>query len=95
MKFNQDLTVVHDDSNNFSEELLVSCNGISIHQKHLQLLTIEVYKSLLNLTSEFVWPSVKTNVDAYNLRNGNICILHPTRSSHYDINSVQFRISLL
>ena len=58
-------------------------------------LAIEVYKSLVNLNSEFMWPFFKNKFIPYNLRNGNICILPPARSSHYGKNSVQFRGSLL
>ena len=43
------LRVVHDDYNSTYEELLASHNDISIHQKHLNYLAIEVYKSLANL----------------------------------------------
>ena len=56
---------------------------------------IEVYKSLTNLNPEFMWPFFKNKSIRYNLKYGNICILSPARSSHYGINSVQFRGSLL
>ena len=42
-----------------------------------------------------MWPSFKKNPIPYNLRNGDICILPPTRSSRCSINLVQFRGSLL
>ena len=80
--------MVYDDYNSTYEELLASHNDISIHQKHLKHLAIEVYKSLTNLNPE-------NKYLPYNLRNGNICILPPARSSHYGINSAQFRGSLL
>ena len=51
--------------------------------------------SLTNLNPEFMWPFLKNNSITYNSRKGNICILPPTRSSHYGINSIQFRDSLL
>ena len=89
------LRVVYDDYNSTYEELLASHNDISIHQKHLKHLAIEVYKSLRNLNPEFMWPFFKNKFIPYSLRNGNICILPPARSSHYGINSVQFRGSLL
>ena len=89
------LRVVYDDYSSTYEELLASHNDISIHQKHLKHLAIEVYKSLTNLNPEFMWPFFKNKSIPYNLRNGNICILPPARSSHYGINSVQFWGSLL
>ena len=89
------LRVVYDDYSSTYEVPLASHNDISIHQKHLKRLAIEVYKSLANLNPEFMWRFLKNKSIPYNLRNGNICILLPARSSHYGINSVQFRGSLL
>ena len=77
------LRVVYDDYSSTYEELLASHNDISIHQKHLKHLAVEVYKPLVNMNPEFIWPFFKTNSVPYNLRNGNICILPPARSSHY------------
>ena len=89
------LRVIYDDQSSTYEELLASHNDISIHQKYLKHLAIKVYKSLTNSNPEFMWPFFKNKSIPYNLRNGNICILHPSRSSHYRINSLQFRGSLL
>ena len=85
------LRVVYDDYNSTYEELLASHNDLSIHQKHLKHIAIEVYKSLTNLNPEFIWPFFKNKVILYNLRNGNICILPLVRSSHYGINSKKNR----
>ena len=82
--------MVYDDCSSTYEELLASHSGISIHKKHLKNVAIEVYKSLMNLNPEFMWPFFKSKSIPYNLRNGNICILPPAQSSHYGINSVQF-----
>ena len=87
--------MVWDDYNSTYEELLASHNDISIHQKHLKHLAIEVYKSLANLNPDILWPFFKNKSISYSLRNGNICILPPAGSSHYRINSVQFRGTLL
>ena len=89
------LRVVYNDYNSTYEELLTSHNDISIHQKHLKHLSIEDYKSLVNLNPEFMSPFFKNISIPYNLRNGNICILPPARLFHYGINSVQFRGSLI
>ena len=80
--------VVYDDYSSTYEELLASHNDISIHQKRLKHLAIEVYKSLANMNLELMWPFFKNKSIPYILRNGNICILPPARSSHYGINSV-------
>ena len=88
--YRRTLRVVYDDYNGTYEEFRASHNEISIRQKHLKHLAIEVYKSLTNLNPEFMWPFFKKKSIPYNLRNGNICILPPARSSHCGINSVQF-----
>ena len=89
------LRVLYDDYKSTYEELLASHKDISIHQKHLKHLAIEVCKSLTNLNLEFMWSFFKNKSIPYSFRNGNICILPPAQSSHYGINSVQFRGSLL
>ena len=86
--------VVYDDHNSTYEQFLGSHNDISIHQKHLKHLAIEVYKSLMNLNPKFMWCFFKNKPIRYSLRNGNICIL-PSRSRHYGLISVQFRGRLL
>ena len=78
--------MVYDDYKSTNEELLASHNGFSIYQKHLKRSSIEIYKSLMNLNPEFIWPSFKNKSIPYSLRNKNICILPPQRSSHYGIN---------
>ena len=67
--------MVYDDNSSTYEELLNSHNDISIHQKHLKHLAIEVYKSLTNLNPEFMWPLFKNKSIPYNLRNRSNCIL--------------------
>ena len=86
------LRVVYDYNSTY-EELLASHNDISIHQKHLKHLAIEVYKSLKNLNPEFMWPFFKNKYIPYNLRNGNICILPPARSSHCGITQYNFEVA--
>ena len=50
------LRVVYDDFNSTFEEFLASHNDISIHQKYLKHLAFQIYKSLMNLNREFMWP---------------------------------------
>ena len=89
------LHVVYDDYNSIYEELLDIHNDISIHQEHLKHLAIEVCKSLTNLNPEFMQTFFKNKFVNYNFRNENVCIFAPARPSHYGINSVLFRGSLL
>ena len=61
------LHVVYDDYNSTYEELFASYIGISIYQKHLKNLAIEVCKSLTNLNPDFMWLFFKNRSIAYNL----------------------------
>ena len=84
--------------NNYDESyhnLLNFSNDVSIHQRHLRFLAIEVYKSLMNINPEFMWEFFNKNPLQYNLRKGDIVYLPPARSSCYGINSLAFRGSLL
>ena len=47
--------IVHNVHDKSYEKLLVVSNDISLHQKHLCLLAIEVYKSLLKTNPDFMW----------------------------------------
>ena len=70
-------------------------SDVSVYQKHLWLLAIEVYKSLRNINPEFKWEFFNKNPVQHNLRKGDIVYLPPVRSSCYGINSLAFRGSLL
>ena len=37
------------------QDLLNFSNDVSIHQRHLPFLAIEVFKSLMNINPEFMW----------------------------------------
>ena len=47
-------------------------NEVSIHQKRLRQLTTEIYKSLTDLSPEFIKPFFTVKELRYNLRNGRI-----------------------
>ena len=70
-------------------------NDVSIYQRHLRFLAIEVYKSLTNINLEFMWEFFNKNPVQYNLRKGDIVYLPPARSSRYGINSLAFLEGLL
>ena len=65
--YRKTLHLVYDDYNSTYGELLASHNGISIHQKYLKHLAVEVCKSLMNLSLEFLGQSNKTNTFSYSL----------------------------
>ena len=77
------------------ENLLNRSDDISIHQKHLQYLAIEVYKSLPKLNSGFMWNFFEKNHAPYNLRQGDLLFLLPAKSFCHVVNSLGCRGSLL
>ena len=70
-------------------------NYIFIHQKHLRLLAIEVYKLLMNINPDFMRDFFNKNPLQYNLRKGDINYIPPARFSCYGINFLAFRENLL
>ena len=80
---------------NHNENLLNRSDDISIHQKHLRYLAIEVYKSLTKLNPGFMWNFFERDYIPYNLRRGDLLILPPAKSTRYDVNFLAFRMSLL
>ena len=73
------------------EDLLLHSNEVSIHQKHLRQLATEIYKSLTDLSPEFIKPFFTVKELSCNLRNGHILNLPTARSTYYGTNSILFR----
>ena len=79
--------IVYNNYDKSYHDLFKFSNDVSIHQKHLPFLAIEVYKSLMNINPEFMWEFFNKNRVQYNLQKGDIVYLPPARSSCYRINS--------
>ena len=62
------LQIVYDVYDESYENLFNRSDDISIHQKLLQYLTIEVYKSLTKLSPGIIWNFFKRNYIPHNLR---------------------------
>ena len=73
-------------SNESLEDLFLHSNEVSIHEKPLRQLTTEIYKSLTELSSEFIKRFFAVKELPYNLRNG-----HMARTTYYGTNSILFR----
>ena len=83
------LQVVYDDFNKSYDELLELNNDLSIHQRHLRYLAIEVFKSIMHLNPQFMWSYFEEKPMPYNLRDGSKLVLPKTKSSRFGINSLQ------
>ena len=70
---------------------MLHSNEVSIHQNQIRQLTTEIYKSLTDLSSEFIKPFFTVKELPYNLRNGHILNLPSARTIYYGPNSILFR----
>ena len=75
------------------EELLVV--SISVHQKYLRILAIEVYKSLMKTNLHFIWDFYTIKAVPDDLRTGEKLNLPKVNTTRYGLNSLIFRGSLL
>ena len=77
------------------DELLVENEEKSIHVRNLQMLMIEVYKSLNHQNPSFLWELFARKEINYNLRIKNILAIFKTLTRSFGINSISFRGSIL
>ena len=77
-------------SNESYEELLLLNNEVSIHQKQLNILATEVFKSLADLNPDFMKSHFTIKEILYCLQNGNFLKIPSARSTHYGTNSILF-----
>ena len=68
---------------------------MSVCQRHLQYLVLEVFKSLMLLNPEFMWFYFNENPIPYDLKRGTKVFLPPVTSFHLGLNSVHFKGSML
>ena len=89
------LKVVYNEYDKSYEELLEMNKLVSIHQRHLQFLAIEVYKPLMHLNPGFMWAYFSEKPLPYNLRNGNSLQLPHVKPYRFGMNSLSFRGNML
>ena len=77
------------------DELLEQNKDLSICQKHLRYLAIEVFKSIMYLNPQFMWSYFEEKPMPYDLRDGSKVVLPKAKSSRFGINSLRFRGNLL
>ena len=85
------LQVVYNGYNKSCEEVLQLNNNVSVHQRHLHYLALEVFKSPMHLNPEFMWSYFNENLIPYDLRKGTKIFLPPVKSFRLGLNSVYFR----
>ena len=66
-------------------------NSLTIHQRNLQLLMIEIFKSNNNFTPIFMKDTFATNNCYYSLQNPNHLRLPKAKRAIYGTENIQFR----
>ena len=82
------LQIVHNIHDKSYEELLAVSNDISVHKKHLRILAIEVYKSLMETNPNFIWEFYTRKPIPYDLRTGEKLYLPRVNLTRYGLNSL-------
>ena len=89
------LQIVYNVHGKSCEELLAVSNDISVHQKQLRILAIEVYKSFMKTNADFMWDFCNTKFAPYDFRISEKFYLLKVNATRYGLNYLIFRGSLL
>ena len=76
-------------------ELLQLNNSVSIHQRHLQYLGLEGFKSLMDLNPEISGLTLMRTLFRLTYKKGIKVFLPPVKSFRFGPNSIHFRGSIL
>ena len=87
--------VVYNGYNKSYEELLQLSNYMSIHQRLLQYLDLEVAKSLMHLNPESKSYYFNVNTVPYDLRKGTKVFLAPVKSFRLGLNYTRSKGNIL
>ena len=80
---------------NLTKTFFYAVTLVSIHQRHLPFLVIEILKSISQINPEFVWSFFKQKKLPYNFIKGPILNLPRTQSTYFGTNAVHFRGSFV
>ena len=89
------LRTIYDTQTRSYEELLLLGGKKKIHTQNLQILMVEVYKCLNNISPPFTWDYFKQKNNPYNLRNMQLLELSKCRTKTYGLNTTLFKGALL
>ena len=87
-------TIYHTQTRSY-EELLHLSEKKKIHTQDLQILMIEVYKCLNDVSPPFTSDYFKQKSNPYNLRNTQLFELSKCRTKTYGLNTTLFKVALL
>ena len=89
------LRVLLNDCTSSFEELLHRKEEVTIHEKNLQKLMLEVYRCMISANPSFLWELFNNKVLPYSLRINNLFQLPSTRTKKYGSESLSFRGSIM
>ena len=84
------LQAIHNVHDKLYEKLLAVSNNISVHQKHLRILAIQVYKSLMKTNLDFMWDFYTVRPVPYDLLTGEKLYLPTVNTTRYGLDSLIF-----
>ena len=84
------LRIVHNDNTTSFEQLLILSGSIKIHHGNLQLLAIEIYKALNNLSSPLMSDLFRAKDIRYSLRKGEVLTSYNVKTKSYGIDSISY-----
>ena len=88
------LKIIHQSNASYCD--LLECNSsISIHQRHLQFLLTEVYKSTVTTDPRSIWYFFRKRKILYNLRKSAVFFFSRARLKNHETNCVYFRGPLI
>ena len=79
---------VYADNNSSFEDLLEKSGSVSMHDRNLQQMAIEIYKALNDLSSTLMFELFSVKEREYNLRNDNALVSNIPHSTKYGLNTI-------
>ena len=89
------LRLLYEDYDSSFEQLLEKDESITVHQRILQNLITEIYKTINQINPAYMWEFFVEKDMPYNLRTKVLCRLPQAQTNKYGLDSLSFRGSLL
>ena len=84
------LRIAYQDFTSSFAELLINDNSVSIHQRNLQLLVTEIYRTKMNINPSFMKEIFVEREIHYNLRVMNSVYARIPRTTAYGLETISF-----